>query len=172
MSWNCLFIVVKDTIVEDLEAVGLHPDGPPLSADEASRSEFEGVAAVRSGTDLLLLNPLMEQVDLGQEISAQLGREAVSAIFAGVSDTYRLRVDAPGLERELVHQQGQVVVQTGEPLPEEAGIELLDEDSLFALLEARTALAFDWIEQTAIPLERRATRPESGWRGRVSRLWS
>ncbi|CAN5751332.1 hypothetical protein BH24ACT8_BH24ACT8_15860 [soil metagenome] len=66
MSWNCLFIVVKDTAVVDLEAVGLHPDGPPLSADEASRSEFEGVAAVQSGTDLLLLNPLMDQVAWGR----------------------------------------------------------------------------------------------------------
>jgi len=174
MSWNCLFIVVEDTAVVDLEAVGLHPDGPPLSADEASRSEFEGVAAVQSGTDLLLLNPLMDQVDLGQEISAQLGREAVSATFAGVSDTYRLRVDGPGLERELVHQYGEVVVQTGEPLPEEAGTELLDEDSLFALIEARTGLPGDWIEREAIPLVRRSAEPTEqrpGLWGKVSRLW-
>ncbi len=73
-----------------------------------------------------------------------------------------------------MHQYGEVVVQTGEPLPEEAGTELLDEDSLFTLIEARTGLPGDWIEREAIPLVRRSAEPTAqrpGLWGKVSRVW-
>ncbi len=111
----------------------------------------------------------MEQVDLGHRLAPLLSREVVTAVFAGVSDTYMWYVDGPGLQRQLVYLEGTRVHEGGDPVPEEGGLETLDEDTLFGLLRARTGLTDDWLEQTAQPLTwHRAQAPRGLWH-RISR---
>jgi hypothetical protein len=152
MSWHGMFVVVKDASVEDLASAGWHPAGPPITADEASLSSFEGVAAVEIPTGILLIHPLSDRIDLGTQLAGALSVEAVTAAFSGTADTYEWGVDGPGVARRWIRSGDEVLIEEGEPVPEETGEDRLDEDSLWRMLTARTGLPDDWLEREAQPI--------------------
>ena len=85
-------------------------------------------------------------------LAARLQAEVVTGIFSSVSDTYVWSVLAPdGSHRSVAVSQGERQ-EEGAPLPEEQGVGALDEETLFALLGARTGLGEDWLALPAYAL--------------------
>lgn len=161
MSWNCLFIVVKNTNPDDLTDIGVAPAGTPVDADRAASASFDGVAVLQYGTDVVLLNGDNGLLTGGAILSQLLGREAVTALFSGTSDSYLWRVDAPGVDRSWMSHAGETVDQTGTATPEEYGVLMLDEDTLWSLLEKRTGFGAsdNWLSMTAQPVSWPPTGP-------------
>lgn len=154
MSWNCLFIVACNTDQDALSAIGVEPAGPAISGDEASTSSFDGVALLQHGLDAVLINSNQSLLTAGTVLSQLLGREVVTALFGGVSDSYLWRVDAPGFERTKMSHAGETLDETGLAGPEEMGVRALDEDTLFAMLAVRTRFGAGdaWLSQPAVPV--------------------
>lgn len=154
MSWNCLFIVARNADRTDLARIGIEPNGAPVTADEARRPSFPGVSAMQHGTDLVFINGDQSLMTAGPLLASLLERETVTALFAGVSDSYLWRVDSPLMERTWMAQGGETLGDTGLAIPEERGITTLDEDGLFSLLLARTGFGSDdaWLSAVAQPV--------------------
>lgn len=163
MSWNSLFIVVKNCSADDLAKIGMTPIGAPVHAEEATGSGFEGVALLQYGADTVLLNGDNSLLTGGSILAQLLAKEVVTALFAGVSDSYLWRVDTPGVERSWMAHAGETIDQTGLATPEEYGVLALDEDSLWTLLEKRTGFGASdrWLSMTAQPVSWPPTAPAS-----------
>lgn len=161
MSWNSLFIVVKNTSGDDLSKIGMTPIGASVPAEEATGSGFDGVAMMQYGADIVLLNGDNSLLTGGSILAQLLAREVVTALFAGVSDSYLWRVDTPGVERSWMAHAGETIDQTGLATPEEYGVLALDEDSLWTLLGKRTGFgATDhWLSMMAQPVSWPPTGP-------------
>ena len=172
MSWNCLFIVVRNTMIEDLVRIGVEPLGPPISAELATGSSFDGVAALPHGGDTVLINTDQTLFTGGALLGQLLQREAVTALFGGASDSYLWRIDGPGFERTWMCQAGETLEDAGLRGPEESGLRILDEDALFGLLAIRTGFGGgdEWMHREAQPITWPPTgpapKPKKKWFGR------
>lgn len=160
MSWHALLIVVRGRSLDDLLAAGFTASTDSMTGEEALDSQQ--LAAVVCGSDLVLIDGTLEQVDLGQELAGRLQTEVVTAIFEGTSSSYVWQLNGPAVDRMLVSSDGRIGVDRGAPVPEEAGASgaaeapLLDEDRLFELVAARTGVTVeDWFDQPAVALTRR-----------------
>ncbi|GAA2619096.1 hypothetical protein GCM10010411_63450 [Actinomadura fulvescens] len=81
-------------------------------------------------------------------LAALKGTRALSLLFSSVSSTYGLWLyDDGALIRNVVYQDGEVVQESGEPLPVETRVELPswgpDEDFLWSVFQDVTGLGFD-----------------------------
>jgi hypothetical protein len=168
MSWNTQIVVVPSAGLADLAPAGLSPHGAKIEGDLAIEQDF--LSAVEYDGGLILVGNVIDP-DLCARLSADLQREVASAMFAGVSDTYAWQVSASAATRSWIVQQGETVEDTGAPLPAEAGVEKLDEDTLFALLDSYTGGLPDLTDAEAQPVRPSPVEPSDGRQpGRFRRL--
>jgi hypothetical protein len=169
MAWNCLFIVLRTTTLDDLASIGVTPVGEPVPVEVAVGSTFEGVAATVHGDSTVLINTDQSLFTGGSLLGELLHREAVTALFADATDSYLWRVDGPGLQRTWMCKAGETIEDSGLRAPEEQGLRALDEPSLFGLLALRTGFGADpgWTRQLAQPV----SWPPLGPQAKPKRRW-
>lgn len=187
MSWKVTLIALRDTDLDRLAGAGWVSDGPAVYAEEAvdraldraeefdpDRPASSPLYACRIRDSVLLIDgPVSEHLmaDVDRRLARELGCEVVVASFMGTVDSYWWRVTGPGIDREWMRSTDDVVHDSGEPLPEEAGIDELDEDSLFDLFRARTGIVTDdWLEAQVVPLRNTTDAADSGSGGLLSRI--
>jgi len=151
MGWNLHLSLVRGRTTDDLVALGMFGlADDPVSAEEATGLASPAVA--QAGEDLLLIDGALVATQFNAVLAARLGAEVVTAIFSSVSDTYVWSVLQPdGSHRSLAVSAGERQDE-GAPLPEEEGLEVLDEDALFDLLQKRTDLDGGWLALPAYAL--------------------
>lgn len=142
MGWNIALAYIEGATVSDLAAVGLEPTGERLTGDEVSSSmRRELIAATSQGGWLVVIDAEMVFPSDDEVIARTLGRRVVAALIGSTGDTFSYAVTAAdGTRRHLVHSYGEVAVDEGTPLPEEAGLERLDEDSTYDLATRITGI--------------------------------
>jgi hypothetical protein len=149
MAWNMHLSVVPGKTIADFEQLGMFGvDDTAISVDEALQLPSPAVAQV--GDSLVFLDGTMVAVEFNVVLAARLGAEVLTGLFSGVSDTYVWTVvDPSGIKRTLIWADGAPAQSDGEPLPEEQGLETLDEDALFDLLQRRGGLDAGWFDAPA-----------------------
>lgn len=160
MAWRTALTVVRGASIDDLAPAGYLPAGGAATPDEAIAAGLgERVWAVEHGGDVVLIGRGTDP-DLAGTLHAVLGTEVVHGFFMGNLDYYTWCVAHAAGRRTWSWGEGEVVVDEGEPLPEEAGVRHLDERGLRRLIEARAGLALaDLAPATAQSLA--ATPPEA-----------
>lgn len=145
MGINSNIVYVQGAKITDLEALGLGPTGETMTGDEALLCH-DGLRALEIKGGVLVADGELSLVAEPEKVSAVLGRKVVAAMLGSTGDTYSLAVvergagAAPTLTRHLVDSYGERVVDHGEPLPEEAGMTSLGEDSILDLFEKLTGV--------------------------------
>lgn len=170
MGWKTALTVVRGASVDDLARVGYTPDGGTSTPDEAIAEGLgDHLSVVVHGEDLVLIGRGTDP-DLAATLHATLGVEVAHAFFMSTVDYYTWSVAHADGQRTWSCGEGEVVVDEGEPLPEEGNLRVLDERGLRRLLEARTGLALaDLATGTAQSLAYSAQAPEKRkrrWFGR------
>ncbi|WP_134766910.1 hypothetical protein [Nocardioides sp. 1609] len=140
MGWNCTIAVVHDASLADLVPLGWTPTTESVAWDEATGSGFEGIAGWERDGDVILASGGPDLVDaverLGRVGPVHLG------LFMSVTDVHVWETAGPVGRRTWSWTVDGPAVDEGAPHPAEAGIERLDEDTLFDLLAAG-GLAYD-----------------------------
>jgi hypothetical protein len=149
MSWNTQILVVPGAGMADLAPAGLFAHGARIEADLAVQQDH--FSALEHEGALILVGNAIDP-DMCSRLSSSLQREVVGALFAEVSDTYLWQVCSPGAERSWTVQDGETVENSGTPVPAEQGVETLDEDSLFRLLDSYTGGELDLTDAQAQPV--------------------
>jgi hypothetical protein len=162
MAWNAHLSVVPAKTIADFEQLGMFGvDRSPITVEDALLLPSPAVA--QSADRLVFIDGALVATEFNVVLATRLRTEVVTAIFSGVADAYMWTVvDPSGVHRSLAWAEGAVAQDDGEPLPEEQGLERLDEDALFDLLQRRTGLDPDWLEGAAHAL----TSPEPAPRKR------
>ncbi|WP_028653917.1 hypothetical protein [Nocardioides sp. J54] len=167
MAWRTALTVVRGASAGDLARVGYAPGGATTTPDGAIAAGLgDQLWLVEHGADLVLVGRGPDP-ELPRTLHAALGVEVVHAFFMGNLDFYTWQVAHAGGHRTWSCGEGEVVVDDGTPLPEEAGIHLLDERRLRRLVEARVEFALADIAGSAAHSLTSST-PE---RGRGRRRW-
>lgn len=145
MGINSNIVYVQGAKITDLEALGLEPTGETMTGDEALLCH-DGLRALEIKGGVLVADGELSLVAEPEKVSAVLGRKVVAAMLGSTGDTYSLAVvergagAAPTLTRHLVDSYGERAVDHGDPLPEEAGMASLGEDSILDLFEKLTGV--------------------------------
>ncbi len=144
MSYNICLVHAAGRSIADLQSASIGRSGGSVVLEDAMSMRFEGVAAIESSQGVtLIVGP--EFIGIEGRLHDGLRTEVVAALFAGFSSVYGWSVLAPGLHRQLVHVEGEVVEQVGSPVLEEDGLTDLDEDALVDLFTRRTGVRpGDW----------------------------
>jgi hypothetical protein len=149
MAWNMHLSVVPGRTIADFAQLGMFGVANETIAVDQALS-LPSPAVVESGGALLFLDGSMVALEFNVVLATRLQAEVVTGLFSGVSDTYAWTVLGPeGVRRNLVFAEGAEVQAEGAPLPEEAGLEMLDEDALFGLVLGRAGLDAGWLELPA-----------------------
>ncbi|WP_182523935.1 hypothetical protein [Nocardioides dongkuii] len=141
MGWNSTITLVNGATLADLARLGWRVTDETLDWEEATMSAHEGIAAWSQGDTLVLASGGPELIESTDRLAA-LG-PVRAGMFSSVSDTYVWRMAGPDQQREWVWSADEQVLDEGEPHPEEAALDSLDEDNLFHLLERVGGLRFD-----------------------------
>jgi hypothetical protein len=151
MGWNLHLTLVRGRTTGDLAALGMFRlADDPVTVGEAT--ELRSPAVAQAGEDLLFVDGGMVALEFNTVLAARLQAEVVTGIFSSVSDTYVWSVLQPdGSHRSVAVAQGERS-EEGAALPEEDGLDVLDEDALFTLLQRRTGLGDDWFDLPAYAL--------------------
>lgn len=135
MGWRTALTVVRGASVDDLARAGYTPDGGTSTPDEAIAEGLgDHLSVVAHGDDLVLIGRGTDP-DLAATLHAALGVEVAHAFFMSTVDYYTWRVAHAGGTRTWSCGEGEVVVDEGEPLPEEGSLRVLDERGLRRLLK-------------------------------------
>lgn len=131
MSYNMTLAVVRDTVLAE---IGID-DHTPTSFDVATGSAETRLMGAQVGRHVVVAD-----AQLGARVvplATVLGRQVYVVTLSGVSSTYVLEAHGP-TTRLLVHAEGEVVEDQGEPLPAEALLAGADdlEDAHLALVTA------------------------------------
>lgn len=120
MGWNRSFVLFPDTGADEMSALGFAP-APALL----------GMCWGLEGGHVLVEDVDSELAGQGSALAAALGRPVIEIEVHSVSDVYRWAVEgAEGTEREWLFVDGEEVANSGTPLPGEAGIGELTEDTM------------------------------------------
>lgn len=141
MRTNVGLIHLRDTGLPDLSAIGLTPTGRSIHGDQA----WGVTSALQVGPDLLAVDGDPTLAAEPEQLASRLGTRVVSVLLGSTSDTYSLAVtESTGgtstLIRHLVDSQVGRMGDEGEPLPQESGMQLLDEDSCSDLFDELTGI--------------------------------
>lgn len=164
-----------------LAATGFTPTDETTSLDMVISEADDGdtLAVVPGvGSGLLVVARFYLDDDVAAALSASGGR-AVTALWQGVTDSYVLTEHRDGaLTRHHARTAGEVVLDDGEPLPQEAGVDWSDaEFALFDLVAAITGVDISRVDaETEVRLLRRArleppSRPAPSAPPRKKRGW-
>ncbi len=135
--------LVRGTTVDELAAIGMTPIGDPVDAETGLSASAEAYVVQQHGPDVVVLDGRSLFVDAAPIIGALAGREVLGVILSSVSDTYGLDVVTPDGRRQIVSQEGAIVLDQGVALPEEPAA--WDEDAALALFERLSGRSFDAI---------------------------
>lgn len=131
--------VVRGATVADL-AAAYTLDGDTTTAEQAVAAGLrERLWLVEHGGDLVLVGRGSDP-RLPHTLHETTGCEVVQALFMGGVDYFTWTVVHDEGHRSWACGEGEVVVDDGTPLPEEAGTRLLDAATLARLLTARTGI--------------------------------
>lgn len=167
MGLNTNLAYVFGADVDDLRQIGLVPTGGSFTGEAALVMDGTASVLVR-GADLLLADGTFEHATDAVALAGKLGRRVVVVLIGSTGDTFSLEVAEPGSDspvRHLVHSYGERVVDVGDPLPEEEGVEALTEDSAQELFEALTGVAPLSDEVFFAHFQELGAPPEKGSRG-------
>jgi hypothetical protein len=149
MGFNCMLAVVRSTTLAELAGIGMTPTGDPVGGDL-------GLAAgtfvlQQHGPDVVVLDGTSMFLDAAPIVASLAGREVVSVILGSVSDTYGLDAITPSGRRQVVSQEGEVVLDQGDALPGEPGA--WDEDATLALFASVSGVSLrDVLEAEGVPV--------------------
>jgi hypothetical protein len=144
VSLNCVLLHVRGRSLADLEPAGLLGTDTYLSVPDATSLAFTGLAAREQAGGVTVLSGSPEYVALIDRLAEALETEVVVALFGGVASTYGWFVAGPGVRRERVAADGRPAEDDGDRLPEEDGLDELDEEALLELFRRRTGVDLDW----------------------------
>lgn len=131
--------VVRDATVADLAGAYVL-DGEDTTAEQAvAAGLLERLWLVEHGADLVVIGRGSDP-RLPHTLHEATGSEVVQALFMAGVDYFTWTVVHADGHRSWACGEGQVVVDEGAPLPEEAGVRLLDAPRLARLLTARTGI--------------------------------
>lgn len=164
-----MFLVARHTEAPHLAGIGIEPLGSPITAGEAATASFAGVAVLHHGPDTVFITGDQALLTGGRVLAQLLGREVVTALFGAATGSYLWRVDAPGVERTWLCQGGETLDETGLAGPEEAGVKVIDQEGLLAMLALRTGFGSTdaWRHETAQPI----TWPPAGAKPAAKKRW-
>jgi hypothetical protein len=147
MGWNTSALFIQGASTADAVAVlgaATPADGGGLvGADEATGGLADGVLfAAETGGWAQVWDPSMQLAP-----TCEPPGNALTVVFSSVASTYAFALFTAGeVVRELVHVDGEPVVDTGTPLPVEASVKFPswgpDEDFLWAVIEAVTGTGY------------------------------
>ncbi|MEU0556474.1 hypothetical protein [Dactylosporangium sp. NPDC006015] len=146
MGWNTSALFVRGASAADAVGLLASPavaEGAPVPADEATSGLADGVLfAAETGGWAQVWDPSMALAP-----ACDPPGDALSVIFSSVASTYAFTLSSGGeVVRQLVHADGEAVVDVGAPLPVEATVEIPswgpDEDFLWAVIEAVTGTGY------------------------------
>jgi hypothetical protein len=158
MGYHTNALFVRGATLDDLRDalpdiffVDSEEDGDSLGFDAAAAGSLEpDCAAAEIDGWLVLWDPIghLSRGERGEEFRGRLirGGTALSVTMEGTTDTYGFTWIVDGkVRRDLAYEQRrEVIVDEGEPLPEEANIKLpkwgRDEDWTFTLVERLTGV--------------------------------
>ncbi|MFI9508302.1 hypothetical protein [Nocardia sp. NPDC052566] len=147
MGWIAAGLLVEGTL-DDYELALLpgapQPTGESASGSEVFSSEFGGDYAVATvGEWTVLADPDMRAAyDLSSPLFTE-GRRVLVFVAHGVASTYAIDWYVDGVSvRSIIDAEGERAVDDGDPIPEEAGFAVLDEDAVFALMHRLTGITF------------------------------
>jgi hypothetical protein len=159
MGWNLHLSIVRGRTTADFAALGMFGLADEAITVEAATS-LPSPAVAQAGEDLLFVDGGMVATEFSAVLAAKLRAEVVTGIFSSVTDTYVWNVVQPDGSFRGLSVSGGVTKEEGTPTPEEEGIGVLDEDTLFELLDRRTGLDDDWLDLPAYPLAGAAAPPK------------
>ncbi|MEO9324431.1 hypothetical protein ABFT23_13130 [Nocardioides sp. C4-1] len=133
MGWKAVIAVVHGVTIDDLSALRWTPT-PGRHAWDESTEGLEGGVDAWQRDDVLVLAGGVDIVDRIDDLGA-LG-PTYAGLFMSTTDSYAWEVAAPSGRRSWQWSEGTESTSEGTPHPAEAGIERLDEDTLFELLGA------------------------------------
>ncbi|MFI0453979.1 hypothetical protein [Actinomadura sp. 6N118] len=160
MGWNTSALFVRGRSVAEVvdglpDAGNWQATGERVSADAASSQSPGGRLYLSEGggwchlwdPDQRLVLDVDRLLDLGS-LGALKGTRALALLFSSVSSTYGLWLhDDRALTRNVVYHNGEIVQESGDPLPYESRIEMPswgpDEDFLWGVFEDVTGQRFD-----------------------------
>lgn len=156
MGWKALLTFAEDTSLADLSQVGVEVTEETISAERAAARGLRAtMSAVEVDDDLLVIGGVDPEFDLASALAEGLQTEVVSARFISNLDYYAWTVHHADGVRTMECGEGEIVLDEGTPLPEEAGAGPLAERTLLRLFEARTGLETEtWLHTTAHVLRR------------------
>ena len=128
MSWNMSLSVLPDT---DLAVLSLGDQSMTLD-DATSTMTLTGAQV---GGHVVLVDPFYGEA--ARMAARHAGVQVYTVSLSGVSDTYAIEAHGP-VERLRVSSYGEVVEESGTPLPAEAALDGhdFDEDAHLAVVEA------------------------------------
>lgn len=131
------------------EGVAVEPSGDPVTGDVATSLEGINVLyAAETGNWCQVWDPCGGYAMNGTQTLASGGTRALGVLFASLSGTYGFFLIEDGaVVRNVIVCEGELAVDEGEPLPAESTIDMpfgLDDDSLWAVIEAVTGLTFQF----------------------------
>ncbi|MCL1922606.1 MAG: hypothetical protein FWG15_01835 [Propionibacteriaceae bacterium] len=173
MDLNSVFTVVRGAVLGDLieaggflrsrvTTVGQALAGPTKQTVSSAIFGDDSLVAWPVGDDLVVIEQISDRgiVLWGPKLTEVLGRETVTATFSVNTGTFAWRVDTPeGTLRHMIVADGEVTLEQGTPLAEEAGLPVLDGPTLLELLRRRTGITLQPAE-TAIPIDLSALASE------------
>lgn len=151
MGWNCVIGVIADTNLSDLADADFTVEASTVTGEVATSMEFTGIAVQQVGEALVLLNSDLGLVDQIDRLRDGLNSDVHVANFASTADTYWWRVTGPSGDREWLFSEHEQVLDSGTRHAAEEGIEELDEDTLFTILD-RLIGTEDYLERDYHPL--------------------
>jgi hypothetical protein len=149
VSWNTVLTFAQGTGPGQIGGVlaGFTASGASTSFDQATSLGSQGLAVGQAADWTVICHsadlPIPDEDLL---IRASAGGQVLVLILGGTGDVYGMQLLRRGqLLREQIVSEGETVQESGEPMPEEAGLDAADhdEDWLFGLMEAVTGLTLD-----------------------------
>lgn len=156
MAWQALLTLAKGASLADLPEVGVEVTEETISVERAAAHGLRAsMSAVEVDGHLLVIGGVDPGFDLASALAEGLQTEVVSARFISSLDYYAWTVHHADGVRTMECGEGEVVLDEGAPLPEEAGTGHLGERALLRMFEARTGLETEtWLRTTARVLRR------------------
>ncbi|MGD8151456.1 hypothetical protein [Ornithinimicrobium sp. Y1694] len=144
MGINTQAVHLRDTTIDDLRALGLAATGQTITGDDALSGGQ--VSALQLGPDVLLLDSYQVVAQDIHTSGLAVSSRVVEVLFASTSDVYSLAVGeraadgSPTTIRHLVRSVDDIPVDEGDPIPQEAEMTRLDEDTCLRLFHSLTGV--------------------------------
>ena len=144
MGLNLALAFVNGRTEEVAGALGRRLGDELLTGDVAMSGSLRREPAVAQIQDwTLILDPGLALIQPGEPVGLTSFPTVISATIMEVSDSIMIEARRNGETRSVVAFEGQILVDLGEPIPEEHGLSWTEVDDVMVLLHRLTGVRLD-----------------------------